>query len=229
MKPAHNKGQKQKEIRRIRKRQRQIWKEQRELGYIKLDKPIRHGWFKELVITENIERYKNQKYILEIHDCLPKSYWGRSKEEADRKWKAETSKYLINKDIPTLSRRRYNQLNDGAKRLCVPFNYYTEKKKLRLRFYVNLPQNTYKIKFTKAYVTHSKRIDPILESEDALLEQKLLKNEYYKISQKGNGWKDYWQISKYRKEKLKMKKELRSLTKYSIKNIIHEEISWEKN
>ncbi len=229
MKLANIKGQRQKEICRIRKRQRQIWKEQRQLGYIKLEKPIHHGWFKEVVITENVERYKNQKYILEVHDWLRKSFWGRTKEEAERKWLNETSKYLINKDIPTLSRRRYNQLSDGAKRFCIPFHYYTEKKNLRLRFYVNLPKGTYRIKFTRAYVTHSKRIDPKLESEDALLEQKLLKNGYYELSQNRYGWRDRWQTPKSRKEKLKTNSRLKELTKCSIQKIINEEISWERN
>jgi hypothetical protein len=229
MKPAHIKGQRQKEIRRIRKRQRQIWEEQRQLGYIKLEKPIRHGWFKEIVITKNVERYKNQKYILEIHDRLRKSFWGRTKEEAERKWFNETSKYLIHKEIPTISKKQFNMLSDGAKRLCVPFQYYTEKKKLRLRFYVNLPKGTYTIKFTRAYVTHSKRIDPKLESEDALIEQKLLKNGYYELSQKRYGWRNRWETSKSRKEKLKTNNLLGELTKYSIEKISNEEISWERN
>ncbi len=229
MKPAHIKGQRQKEIRRIRKRQRQIWEEQRQLGYIKLEKPIRHGWFKEIVITKNVERYKNQKYILEIHDRLRKSFWGRTKEEAERKWFNETSKYLIHKEIPTISKKQFNKLSDGAKRLCVPFQYYTEKKKLRLRFYVNLPKGTYTIKFTKAYVTHSKRIDSKLENEDALIEQKLLKNGFYELSQKGYGWRNRWETSKSRKEKLKTNNLLGELTKYSIEKISNEEISWERN
>ncbi|WP_108869204.1 hypothetical protein [Aquimarina aquimarini] len=229
MKPAHIKSQRQKEVRSIRKRQYQILLEQKALGYIKLEKPIRHGWFKELVITTHVERYKNQEHILEIYKSLIKSFWGRTKEEADRKWKAETSKYLINKDIPTLSKRRYNQLSDEAKCLCVPFYYYTEKKKLKLRFYVNLPQGTYKIKFTRAYVTHSKRIDPELESEAALLSQELLKNEYYNISHKGLGWRDRWQTSLNRKEKLKINCILRELKKHPIQSICNQILSWERN
>ncbi|TPN86946.1 hypothetical protein [Aquimarina algicola] len=229
MKLANKKAQRQKEIRRIRKRRTQIWKAQKELGYIPLEKPIRHGWFKELVITTHVERYKNQEYILEVYKKLAKCFWGRTKEEAETKWSNETSKYLINKEVPTLSRRQYNRLSDGAKRLCVPFYYYTEKRKLKLRFYVNLPKGTYKIKFTRAYVTHSKRIDPTLESEEALLEQKLLKNEYYAANLKGDTWKNNWQISESRKEKLKVNTRLRELTKYSTRAIINEEITWERN
>ncbi|WP_405205218.1 hypothetical protein [Aquimarina sp. LLG6339-5] len=229
MKPAHIKSQRQKEIRRIQKRQRKICEEQRNLGYIKLEKPIRHGWFKESVITKNVEKYKNQKYIEELHKKLEKSFWGRTKEEAEKKWLQETSKYLINKELPTISRRSFNKLSDGAQRMCIPFRYYTKDKKLKLRFYVNLPKGTYRIKFTKAYVTHSKRIDTQLESEDALLEQQLLKNGYFEEVQKQYNWRDYWQISKGRKEKLKTNSKLRDLKKYKIQEIIKEEISWERN
>lgn len=229
MKPAHIKGQRPKIIRQIHKRQRKIWEEQRNLGYIKLKKPIRHGWFKESVITKHVERYKNQKYILEIFEKLKKSFWGRTKEAAAEKWLQETSKYLINKELPTISHRSFNKLSDGAQRLCTPFRYYTEEKKLKLRFYVNLPKGTYKIKFTRAYVTHSKRIDSRLESEDALLEQQLLKNGLYEEVQKGNNRKDYWQTTEVRKEKLQTNSKLRALKKHSIQQIIKEEIVWERN
>ncbi|GAA3510538.1 hypothetical protein GCM10022393_25090 [Aquimarina addita] len=229
MKPVHIKGQRQKVVLRIRKRQRKIWEEQRNLGYIKLEKPIRHGWFKECVITRHVERYKNQKYILELHEKLRKSFWGRTKEEAQKKWLQETSKYLINKELPTISRRSFNKLSDGAQQLCIPFTYYTKEKKLRLRFYVNLPKGTYRIKFTKAYVIHSKRIDPQLEREDALLDQQLLKSGFYEEAQKDNSWRDYWQTSKIKREKLKTNSTLRALKQFTIQEIIKEEILWERN
>ncbi|WP_299898577.1 hypothetical protein [uncultured Aquimarina sp.] len=229
MRPAHIKGQRQKEVRSIKRRQRKIWAAQRNLGYIKLEKPIRHGWFKESVITKQVEKYKNQEYIIELHEKLVKSFWGRTKEEAESKWYEEISRYLIHKDLPTISRRSFNKLSDGAQRMCVPFRYYTKEKKVRLRFYVNLPKGSYKIKFTRAYVTHSKRIDPKLESEDALLEQKLLKHGYFEEVQKQYNWKDHWQTPKLRKEKLQTNSKLRDLKKYNIQDIINEEISWERN
>mgnify|MGYP006999724016 CR=1 FL=1 len=53
--PKHLKEQKEKEVRSIQKRQWEICVEIRNLGYIELEKPIRHGWFKEIVITYNID------------------------------------------------------------------------------------------------------------------------------------------------------------------------------
>ncbi len=128
MKPLHQKSRLEKEVLQIHKRLDAISKEEQKLGLIKLEKPIRHGWFKELIIIENVRRYRNQKYIREVYDRVEKRVWAKTKEEAGRKWKHQTSKYLIDKEIPTISKRQFNKLSDGAKRLCVPFQYYTEKR-----------------------------------------------------------------------------------------------------
>ena len=171
MKPAHIREHRLKEIRRIHMRQQEIWAEQRALGYKKLERPIRHGWFKEIVITRRIERYRHCDSLLEVFAKLEKQFWGRTKEEADQKWRHSTAQYSIHRDLPTLSRKQYNQLSERAQALCVGFQFYTLKKKQRTRYYVNIPKGTYKIKFTRAYVTHTRRIDPVLERENARLAQ----------------------------------------------------------
>jgi len=159
-----------------------------------------------LIITENVSRYKNEKYIREVYDRVEKKVWAQTKEEADRKWKHQTSKYYISKDIPTISKRQYNRLSDQAKKLCVPFQYYTEKKRIRTRFYIKIPKGAYKIKFTRAYVTHSRRIDPKLQSE-----------------------RIYWDWPKWRENTKEIKIRLRALKHAPIQKIINEEISWERN
>lgn len=229
MKPVHTKSLRQKEVRLIRKRQRQIWKEKSELGLIELKKPIRHGWFKEIEITHRIDSYKNKVAIREVHDKIEKLFWGRTKEEAEKKWLNETSKYLINKEIPTLSRKQYNRLSRKAKLLCIPFCHMIESKKLRLRYYVKIPKGAYRIKFTKAYITHSKRIDPELESEAALLNQQLLKKGFYEAAEKLDRWKDWWKVEETKKRERKTKQNLHGLKNYSINQLLKDEISWEKN
>lgn len=229
VKPPHIKCKRQKEIRRIRKRQRQIWAEKRALGFIELRKPIRHGWFKEIVITHRVENYKNRAAIREVYDKVEKIFWGKTKEEAERKWLHETSKYLINKEIPTISRKQYNRLSHKAKSLCVPFYYMIESRKLKLRYYVKIPKGAYRIKFTKAYITHSKRIDPKLESECALLEQQTLKHGYFEASEKLDKWKDWWKVEETKKRERKTKQNLLGLRNYSINQLLKDEISWERN
>ncbi|MEL6810455.1 MAG: hypothetical protein AAFP76_03855 [Bacteroidota bacterium] len=232
MKPAHIKERRLKEVRLILKRKREIWAEQRALGYKKLEKPIRHGWFKELVITHQIERYKHKDHILEVYEKLEKRFWGRTKEEAAHKWHHCTSRYLLHKDIPTISRRQFNKLSSGAQQLCIPFQYYTKRKKMKIRFYINIPKGAYKIKFSRAYVTHTRRIDPALESENALLNQYKYKRGYYEIYKKGDkyywDWK-FWEAMEKERRERNIKRTLRGLKNYSIETILNEEISWERN
>lgn len=229
MKPMHKRSKAEKEVLRIYRRLDIIFEEEQKLGYIKLEKPIRHGWFKELVITENVSRYKNQKYIQEVYDRVEKKVWAKTKEEAARKWKHQTSKYYISKDIPTISKRQYNKLSDQAKKLCVSFQYYTEKKRIRTRFYIKIPKGAYRIKFTRAYVTHSRRIDPKLQSERILLFQQLEKKGYYNAQRRVFPWKSYWDWPNWRENTQQIKMRVRSLKHTPIQKIIKEDISWERN
>ncbi|WP_299105198.1 hypothetical protein [uncultured Tenacibaculum sp.] len=231
MKPEHKKSKRLKEVRGIWKRQHQIWEQKKSLGYIKLKKPIRHGWFKEIVITQNVDRYKTKEHILELYDIIEKRYWGRTKDEADKHWFRQISKYLIYKDFPTISKRQFNRLSYKAQKMCTVYSYRTRDKKLRKRFYVRIPKGAYRIKYTRAYVTHSKRIDPVLESEDALLDNKLLQKGYYEANAKFCGWnrKDYWTTQDFQKDKLKVKKQLKALQKYPIAAILNGKITWERN
>ncbi|NQX84833.1 MAG: hypothetical protein HRT67_02830 [Flavobacteriaceae bacterium] len=108
------------------------------MGYIELKKPIRHGWFKEIIITHKVERYKNKAAILEVYDKIEKIFWGRTKEEAQKKWLHQTSKHLIYKDFPTTSKRQFNKLSFRAQCMYTPFYYKNERKKLKLRFYIRI-------------------------------------------------------------------------------------------
>lgn len=231
MKPKHLKEQRIKEVKGIQKRQWEISIQIRNLGYIKLAKPLRHGWFKEIVITYNIDRYRNKKHILELYEIIEKRFWGKTKEKADKQWFHQVSKHLIYKDFPTISKKQFNRLTPKAQAMCTVYQYRDDRKKLKKRFYIRIPKGAYKIKYTRAYITHSKKIDPLLESEYALLAQKLLKSEYYKIDQKLYGWngKDCWGTSKSRKDKLKVNKQLKTLKNCLIEDVVKDKISWEKN
>ena len=229
MKPPHIKEQRQKEIRKIYKRSHEIWEEKKALGYEKLDKPIRHGWYKEIVITGKVSRYKNEEVILEVFDKVEKEYWGRTKKEADKVWFNHVSDYYIYRDFPTLSRKQFNKLSDKAKSLCTSYRFKNYNKKWRTRFYIRIPKNAYKIKYTRAYITHRKRIDPKLEREDAWLENQLLKSGYYNLDPANWNWGYYWNLRDYKQEKLKTKRHLKALKNYAIEDVINETISWERN
>jgi len=229
MKPKNIKEKRVKEVRNIYKQRQSIWQQQRALGYYELEKPIRHGWFKELVIVTNVERYKSKAAILEIFEKLEKQFWGRTKDEASEKWQKQVSKYQIYKGLPTLSKKQLNKLSDKAKRLCVAYQYRNENKKVRIRFYVKIPQGAYKIMYNRAFVTHRKRIDPKLEQTLDLLEQQLNKNKYYEEHQKIYNYKNDWCLTPIKKSRKQIKNKLKQLQTVSIDEIIKENISWEKN
>lgn len=228
MKPAHIKCQRLKEVRRIQHRIWDIQREKQALGYTKLKIPIRHGWYKELVITKRIARYKHQDAMLEIIAILEKHVWGRTKEEAETKWSERTSQHLIVKEIPTIRKRQFNKLSDVAKSLCVPFRFYVHKHKTKTRFYIKLPKGTYRIKYTRAYITHRRNIDPLLEQEQSYLEGLLLRSKYYEAEQKLNPWKTSWSYIS-RSQKAFINSKLKGLRNCEIQDIINEELSWEKN
>lgn len=228
MRPAHIKEQREKEIRRIHKRQRAIWEEKAQLGYRKLEKPVRHGWYKEIVLTRKIERYKNQPHIEEVFNRLERSFWGRTKGECEKKWNDQVSKHMIVRGMPSLSKKQYNKLSEKAKRLCTPYQFI-ENKKRKVRYYVRLPKPAYQIKYARAYITHSKIIDPLLQSELALLEQTEEKREYYKANVKVFGWrsKDRWGVPKTKVERIQYKSALRVCRNVSCGSVTDE--LWERN
>lgn len=209
MRPAHLKQRRAKEVRRILKRRNAIRNERIALGYAKLEKPVRHGWYKEFVLTANLDRYKSQPEIEEVFDKIVRSYWGRNKKECDKRWNAETSKHFIVRDMPTISKKQFCKLSDKAKQLCTPY-LYRECRKMKTRYYIRIPKPAYKIKYTRAYVTHTKLIDPVLEQEDALLEQHLEKPGYYNFQCRSWGdWRDRWSTPETKKDRLRSKKALR--------------------
>lgn len=211
MKPQHIKSRREKEIRSLEKERRQIWEAKIALGYAKLEKPIRHGWCKEIALTENVKRYKNQDAIQEVYAIVNQSFWGKTKLDCDRKWEKQISKCLIYRGVPTISKKQFNRLSPKAQQLCTAFQFKLERK-YRTRFYIRMPKNAYRISYKRAYVTHTKIIDPSLESREDLIEQKFHKAGYYPVFWKGSKYRD-WGLSKYEKDKLSVKKELNHLVK----------------
>lgn len=224
MRPEHIKAQRQKEARRIRKEQRMIREEIRKRPLIKLDKPIRHGWYKEIVLTENLDRYKSQEAVEEIFEILNTYFWGRTKKECDKQWECQRSKHFIYRNVPTISKKQLNKLSEKAQRLCTPFQY-RECKKMKTRFYVRIPLNGYKVKYTRAYNTHKKLLDPNLESRLAVLDQRLLSPGVFEADRATDRWRwrrDDWETSEAKRSRIKSKQELGRYRNASARSIIEE-------
>ena len=223
MRPANIKAQRQKKVRQIRKERQLISEKIYELPLIKLDKPIRHGWYKEIVLTENLERYKSQKAVEEIFEILNTYFWGRTKKECEKQWDCQRSKSFIYRDVPTISKKQFNKLSEKAQRLCTPFQY-RECKKLKTRFYVRIPHNGYRIKFTRAYNTHRKLLDPNLESRLDVLENRLLSPGMFEANRADDRyrwWGNYWHTTELKKSRTRSKQELGRLKNISTKAAIN--------
>ncbi len=218
MKPPHIKAKKEKEFRKILKRQYELYKAIRDLGYIKLEEPIRHGWYRELVITHGISKYKHAEEYLEVYNKIQTDFWGKTKEKAQEAWDRKCSLYMLSKDKPTISKKQFNRLSDEAKHICVPFRYKTRSRNWKTRFYVNFPKGCTKIKFTKAYITHRKRIDPNLQSELNFLQGELLKPKLYELDSKGY-WNRWDRMSKSFKRKNEAHRVKERLSKFRNKVI----------
>jgi len=230
MKPPHIKAQRQSEIRRIEKRQDQLYTQLWNLGYEKLAEPIKHGWYRELIITENVWSYKNAEAILEIYKKIVRHYWGSTKEKAQKKWDENCSLFMISRDKPTISKKQYRKLSDAAKHYCVVFRYKTPRGARKIRFYINFPKGCYRFQFSRAYITHRKRIDPKLISEIDFLETLLRRKGYYDLYQATNAWDPWWRghlVEEREKRERKVKQNLKMLNRESIEDLIKDNVSWE--
>ncbi|MEM6684311.1 MAG: hypothetical protein AAF617_00835 [Bacteroidota bacterium] len=184
MKPAHIKEQRQKQLRKVDKRLQKIWELQRELGYRKLKNPIRHGWFKEVVLTHKVERYRNYEHIIAAFKLGKVQVWGADKGKAEANWYTRVERHEIYGSFRLISRKAYNKLPVGVQKLFTKYIYINYWGKTRYKYYVHIPKECYRVKFSRAYVTHSRIIDPSLESEYALIEAFRQKKEYYNLHAK---------------------------------------------
>lgn len=224
MRPAHIKGQRKKEHRRLNKEYRKTWSEIRELPLIKLDKPLRHGWYKEIVLTENIERHPKKNQIKEVFEILETHCWGKTKKKSDEQWSKQRSKHFIFNDFPTISKKQFNGLSEKAKQICIPFQY-RECKKLLTRFYVRIPKGAFKIKYTRAYITHKKTHDPNLVSRLDWITQRLESRELYDLN--GYNYKDTWHSKPSKLSRIGSKQALGKYKNTSVRSAIEE--LWERN
>ena len=179
-------------------------------------------------LSPQLERYKFKPAIEEIVKKLDRCFWGRTKGAAQKKWDCQQSKHLIYNNIPTLSPKGYRSLSEKAKRHCTPFVFIVDKKR-RQRYYVRIPKHAFKIKFTRAYTTHSKIIDPNIMERLDLIEQQFNKLGWYGITTDGYfSYKCRWKVDKV---KLNRKHTRSTLQKHKYTSLmeVENELKWERN
>ena len=186
----------------------------RNLGEVKLDKPIRDGWFKHLVLREDVARRKDADVYQEIIDVAGRWIWGSDKKVADKKW-LDTERKKKNwqwAGLAYITKDKYNVLSPKAKKFFVEYEWkWTPWQGSLKRYYCLVPQHYYVPSYTRSYITHRKIVDSELHQRIDELSNRLLSNELYVLSD--NVYKEpgglWWRKLEERRMRRKVKKALR--------------------
>ena len=152
------------------------------LGYLPLEKPLKHGWFKHLALRDDIARRKDASVFLEILKVSGMDIWGRDKKHADKVWN-ETSKQDKEVQFPgirKLNQRAFDKLSPKAQKWYEGFDWYWCPFRGHIkRYYCRVPRYYFKLAYTRGYITKRKIVDPQLERRMAEVEAELQSNEYF--------------------------------------------------
>ncbi|MEL6557623.1 MAG: hypothetical protein AAFQ94_05520 [Bacteroidota bacterium] len=186
MKPLNKIDKCRSDVRKLRKELRQLYTARFRLGYIKLAKPIRHGWFKHLTLRDDIARRKDASVFREILEVSGIDTWGLDKKHADKVWDRQNRKdnTIQFPGIMKLNQKRYNKLSKKAQKWYEGFDWYwTPAEGNVKRYYCRVPRYFFKITYTKAFITRKQIVDPKIDKRIAEIEGLLLSNRYYNYDQ----------------------------------------------
>lgn len=208
MKALNKYEERAKEYRRLRKRWRELQDAKFNLGWVILDKPIRHGFYKELVLREDIAKRKEAPIYLEILEATKIKVWGSSLKRLEKSWVEQSlrNRRIQYAGIQALEKKDYDLLSAKAKRLfvfrrCEMFNGY------RTNLYISaLPAYFFKFKISRAYIYKRRIIDSEIESEIKEIES-ICESKYYAFVY-GRNYQSKWYRDLQRDRKLKAESEL---------------------
>jgi hypothetical protein len=221
------KSQRLKEYKRLEKEYNSLWKIKCNLGWYKLEKPIRHGWYKQLTLRTDISRRKDAWIFEEVISNAGMIAWGRDKKMADKIWvkKLRKSECRIF-DYPGMKRilrKDYQKLKPKVQACFIPVpknigNYYTGD-------YISiLPSWYFETYYEKAFITHRRILDPELDSRMDELENMFESNKYYNFRMIGNR---YWYCNRCRKiERKRVKMALANYDKESYDSMMGKSIPY---
>lgn len=182
MRPFNIIEKRQKEVRKLNKEFYKLWDAKRNLGYIELEKPIRHGWFKHLTLRDDIARRKDATVFREILEASGIDVWGLDKKHADKFWDKQSRKdnTIQYPGLRKLSKEKYNKLSKQAQKWYEGFDWYWDSRMGNVkRYYCRVPRYFYKITYTKAFITKKQVVDPKIEKRMSEIKSILRSNEYY--------------------------------------------------
>ena len=199
----------EKQIIKLKMKDREISDAIRNQGYIELEKPIPHGYDAEWVLREDILRREDAWAYQEALDVCGQSIWCKDKSFKYRDYK--TKKWFVKEpNLKVINKEAYEKLSPTAKKFF--FEDTSEKKNWRFGFSDKYYRCTLSyelvVKISQSYITHRREHDSILYQMDAENEDQL-----YRVAD-GHPWGGYsegkfWNKLELKKEKNTAKKELR--------------------
>lgn len=161
---------------------------QRNLGYTKLEKPIRSGWKVSLIPRIDIQRREDSDVFWKILALAGACVISSSKKKYYKE--AKLHSYLSAR-ILKISKTKYDSLESTLKK------YFTEcklRKYWNEDYYCNIPYFYWELKFTKHYITEVKIIDELLLQEEAELKAQVFSKKYASYEESRNPPADYVKI-----------------------------------
>ncbi len=197
MKSFNSKEERRKVVRQIQKELRLLKRAKSELEPVPLEKPIRNGWYKHLILRDDIARRKDADLYQEILNVGAQWVWGNTKKAANKKW----DRYVIeNKEwiwpgFACIDSDQHKSLPEKAKQLFYKYELsWSSWRGRSVRYYCLVPSYYFKIVYSKAYITHLQLIDSELQQRVDKLEANLVSNLLYSYSWNVNrGWMTSWE------------------------------------
>lgn len=186
----------------LEKEYRALWKEyrnlsnaKRNLGLIKLEKPIRSGWYKHLTLRDDISRRKDADILEEVLKIAGTKIWGRDRKHADKVWN-KTNKRDEKIQFPgirKIPKWDFDKLSIHAKKWFKPYDVrYKFGYGGYRRFYCIVPRFYFKIAYSKAFITHRKVIDPLIEKRLDEIEHMIFYGKYLALHNSQCKYSNYY-------------------------------------
>ena len=220
MRPLTKIEEKEALVRKIKKELNELRKAKSDLGEIPLEKPIRHGWYRHLVLRADVARRKDAIIYQEILDRCGSIVWGSDKNRADKNWEHyhEYGSCYQWEGFSSLEQQEFKKLSSKAQCHFVEYeSYWSPWLGSVKRYFCLVPSYCFEIGYSKAFITHRKVMSSELNQRIDELENRLLGNDLYAYSED--------RVSTYFKlEKRYINKKGRKHVKQVLKNYNEEQL-----
>lgn len=208
-------GKREKRIIAIDRELKKLYKAWYSLGYKKLDKPIRNGWIKHLILREDVARRKEAHVLQEIINRCGAELWGSTKHQADKNWQRYHSSHKNDRVKDGLELLFGEKLVGMSKKARMYFDGYDWKwmtyRGYVKRYYCKVPRHYFETTYSRSFIRAVQIRDPELERQMAELESEYFKDELYKHRIRFEG---KWNPIPYRYHRRKRKRMKDQLKKY---------------